>query len=191
METKQLLKTVIAAAVLAIASLPAAAQQQTQETFAPQKQQSKSTAAKSAKVWTDDDVSSLRSPADAYVTEKNAEAAAAAQQAAAAKQAAANPAHHDSPPRLSNPKTAEDADKMIDWENRDIAAQQQYIERLKNQIETAAPGQKEHLQETLQKEIQIVADTQKERNGLVAQKQALEKKPDAGSNKATAPPQSQ
>lgn len=188
MRTKQFFRGLIVVAVALGTSLTATAQ-----TTAPQKQEAKSTQAKRAKVWTADDLSSLRSPADVYTQEKEAqaaEAAAAARQASAAKQAAASPAHHDSPPLLSNPKTTEDADKMIDWENRDIAAQQQYIERLKNQIETAPPGQKEHLQETLQKEIQIVADTQKERDGLAAQKQALEKKPAAGNAPAT-PPSSQ
>jgi hypothetical protein len=81
------------------------------------------------------------------------------------------------PPKLSNPKTPADADQMIAWENRDIAAQQEYVERLKKQLETAPPDQQKHLEDTLQNRIQVIADTQKERDGLITQKQALEKKP--------------
>lgn len=192
MRTKQLFEIIVTAAVVCGASLTATAQQQTPQTAAPQKHQSKSTAAKSAKVWTDDDVSSLRSPADAYVAEKNAEDAAATKQAAAAKQVAAKPAqpHDAAPPALSNPKTTEDADKMIAWEDRDIAAQQQFAQELQKQLDAAPPDQQEHLQKALQERMQIIASTQRERDGIAAQKEKLEKKPAAGSN-AAAPPQSQ
>src|SRR5579864_7451995 len=108
MRTKQFFRALIVAVVASGTSLTAAAQQQTAQTAAPQKQEAKSTPAKRAKVWTADDLSSLRSPADVYTQEKEAQAAedaAAAKQAATAKQAAAGPAKHDAPPLLSNPKT--------------------------------------------------------------------------------------
>ena len=195
MRTKQLFEIIVTAAVVCGASLTATARQQTSQTAAPQKREAKPAPAKSAKVWTDDDVSSLRSPADAYVAEKSAESAAAAdaaKQAAAAKQVAAKPAqpHDTAPPALSNPKTTEDADKMIAWEDRDIAAQQQFAQELQKQLDAAPPDQQEHLQKALQERMQIIASTQRERDGIAAQKEKLEKKPAAGSN-AAAPPQSQ
>ncbi|MGH9780373.1 MAG: hypothetical protein ACRD33_01020, partial [Candidatus Acidiferrales bacterium] len=170
------------------ASLMAGAQQPPPQTPAKQKQEAKPASAKSAKVWTADDLTSLRSPSDTYVEEKQAQAAEAAAASAAKQQAAAKPAKPVAgPPMLSNPKTPDDADKMIAWENRDITSQQEYVEILKKRLETAPADQKEHLQQVLRERIQIVAATQKERDGLAADKQALEKKA-AATNGAAQPP---
>jgi len=197
MRTKQLFRVIIAAAVVSGASLTATAQQKAPQTAAPQKQEAKPIPVKTAKVWSDDDLTSLRSPADIYAEEKQAQAAqaaAAAKQTAAAKQAVATKPtqpHDVAPPALSNPKTTEDADKMIAWENRDIAAQQQFAQELQKQLDAAPPDQQEHLQKALQERMKIIADTQRERDGIVAQEKQLEKKPAAGSNAPATPPPSQ
>lgn len=189
MRTKQLFGIIITAAVVSGTSLTATAQQQTSQTAAPQKQQVKSTPTKTAKVWSDDDLSSLRSPADAYKEEKEAQTA---QAAAAAKPAA--PAKQGESPAWSKVwtiKTPDDAQKAIDWDNRDIAAQQQYADRLRNQLDTAPPDQRDHLQQTLNHELEVIATTVKERDGITAQQKQLEKKSAAGTNAPATPPQSQ
>lgn len=193
MRTKQFSRMVITAAFVLGGSLAAA--QETPQTTAAQKQVAQPAAAKSPIVWTNDDVKTLRSPADIYTKEKEAQAAAAAaaakQAAAAAKQAAAKPAPRGAPPALSNPKTPEDADKMIAWENRDIAAEQQFVDELKQEAEQAPPDQKDRLQRLLQQHIEELANTRKEMEGLVVKKKDLEKKPAAGNNTAATTPPSQ
>lgn len=193
----RMLSRIFGAVPLALlVSLPATAQQQ-----APAKPQSAQQSAKPApakpkpaKVWSDDDVQSLRSPADYYRDQKQADEAAAdaatAQAAAAAKQAAAKPGPKDvAPPALSNPKTVGAADQMIAWENRDIAAQQDFARNLEQQLAAAPPDQKARLQKALDDRMKIIADTQKERDGLVAQRDKLQQKPADNGSVPQQPPQ--
>src|SRR5579864_3449103 len=189
MRTKQLFGIIITAAVVSGASLTAMAQQQTSQATAPQKQEAKPAPPKTTtKVWSDDDLTSLRSPADVYKEEKEAQTA---QAAAAAKPAAtAKPGESPAWSKVWTIKTPADAQKAIDWDNRDIAAQQQYADRLKNQLDTAPADQRDHLQQTLNHELEVIASTVKERDGIAAQQKQLEKKSAAGTNApATLPPQ--
>lgn len=142
----------------------------------------------SHKVWTNDDVNSVRSPADIYVDAKYTQAAGSA---ASEQPAAGKPAKHVASPALSNPKTLGDADKMIAWEKRDVDAQTEYVELLKKQIEEAPQEDKERLKKVLQERIQILADTRGEMETLVEQKKELQKKAAANNNSAAAQPPSQ
>lgn len=188
MLTKQLPRFVVIAALAFAGSLSVQAQQP--QAADSQKQQVKPAPAKPAVVWTDDNISSVRSAADAYAEQKRAaEAAAAAAQAANAAKPAPKPSPKDhTPPSLSNPKTVEAADGMIAWENRDIAAQQQFLQELQKRIDSAPPDQIARLQQNLQAHAQTLAETQKERDTLVTQKQQLEKKAAAGSAASSQPP---
>jgi hypothetical protein len=145
-------------------------------------------ASKSHKVWTNDDVSSVRSPADTYMDARYPQAAGTD---GSKQPAAATPAKHAAAPALSNPQTVEDADKMIAWEKRDVDAQTEFVEQLKKQIEEAPPEDKERLNKLLQERIQILADTRAEMETLVQQKKELQKKPAADSNTAAAQPSAQ
>ena len=135
---------------------------------------------KTHKVWTDDEVSTLRTPEDNYIEQKQAaEAAAAAAAAAAAQQAKSTPKsekHVGAAPALSNPKSPEDADRMIAWENRDVDAQQELIDKVRTQVEQATPETREALEKDLAKHIKMLEDTKKERDALVTQKKELTKK---------------
>jgi hypothetical protein len=135
---------------------------------------------KAHKVWTDDEVSTLRTPEDNYVEQKQAaEAATAAATAAAAQQAKSNPKsdkHVGGPSALSNPKSPADADRMIAWENRDVDAQQELIDRLRTQLEQASPETRDQLDKSLTSHLKMLENTKKERDALVAQKKELEKK---------------
>jgi hypothetical protein len=134
---------------------------------------------KAHKVWTDDEVSTLRTPEDNYIEQKQAAEAAAAAAAAAAQQAKSTPKsekHVGAAPALSNPKSPEDADRMIAWENRDVDAQQELIDKERTQVEQASPETREALEKDLTKHIKMLEDTKKERAALVTQKKELEKK---------------
>jgi hypothetical protein len=172
--------TLVAFVTAVLVLTPAARSQNSSQPAAPQQEQK--VVAKPHKVWTSDDLGTLRSPADVYLEaeQKQAEeqAAAAAQQAAAAKQAAGTqPAKKkNNPPKLSNPKTTQDADNMIAWEERDIQSQTEYVAQLRQQLADAPADDKPRLEKMIQERIQIIADTKQERDGLAAQKNALAKK---------------
>jgi hypothetical protein len=151
-------------------------------------------AAKSHKVWTDDDLGSLHrsgglaiSSADAPAT---SDASAASVPSAAdstktpAKQADSAKPPKDHPPLLSNPKTPADADGMIAWEQRDIDSQQEYVDRLQTELEQAPPERREHLQSVIAERQQVLADTRREQQQLIAQKKTLEKKSAGNDNVA-------
>lgn len=182
-----LIKTLPRFAVIAALALAGSlsVQAQQSQTSDSQKQQVKPapSPAKPAAVWTDDNISSVRSAADIYAEQKKAaDAAADAARAASAAKLAPKPAPKDhAPASLSNPKTIEDADGMIAWESRDIAAQQQFLQELQKRIDSAPPDQRARLQQNLQEHAQTLAETQKERDALVTQKQQLEKKAAPGS----------
>ena len=143
--------------------------------------------AKARKVWTNEDVSSLQAPADAYIEKKQAQEEAAAKQAAASQQPGpAKSANTPHPPLLSNPKTAQEADQMIAWEQRDIDAQEEDLARLRKQLEEAPPSDKERVQKLVEQHIRILDETRKEQEGLKAQRKALEKK--LAPDKTTNPP---
>jgi hypothetical protein len=136
------------------------------------------TASKPHKVWTDDDLGAIRSRGDITVaatqnptiptTDDNHAAAAPAKTPAAAQP--------KGKAALSNPKTTEEADGMIAWEQRDIDSQQEFVDRLQAELEQAPPDQKERLQKSLAERQQYLADTRQEQQALIAQKKLLQKK---------------
>lgn len=172
-------------------SIPAPA---TQQSPASPSQKTKPAPAKSTKVWTEDDIASVRTAQDNYMDQQRAQEEAAAEAAATAKQqaAAAKPEKQAGAPLLSNPKSVDSADKMIAWEQKDIDSQQEYLAKLQKQLETAPPDQQAHIQAWIDQEIKTIADTKKEQAGLQAQKKDLEKKAAAVNNGAAQQqPQSQ
>ncbi len=142
------------------------------------------------KVWTEDDLGSIRRHGDITVAAAQNPAMPVSADAAAAPgaktSAAARPAGKAA---LSNPKTAEEADSMIAWEQRDIDSQQEYLDRVQEQLDRAPADQKEHFQKILAERQQILADTRREQQQLIAQKKTLQKKSAGGSSVASAQPQ--
>jgi hypothetical protein len=142
--------------------------------------QDSSTAPKKHKVWTDDEVTTLRTPEDNYLEQKQAAEAANAAAAAAAREQAKSKLksekHAGGPPALSNPKSADDADRMIAWENRDVQAQQELIDKLHTELEQASEDDRDRLEKYLAKQSETLAQIKRERDALVAQKKDLEKK---------------
>jgi hypothetical protein len=133
---------------------------------------------KAHKVWTEDEVSTLRTPEDNYIEQRQAAEAAAAA-AATAQQAKLTPKpekHVGAASALANPKSPADADRMIAWENRDVDAQQELIDKERTLVEQATPETREALEKDLAKHIKMLENTKKERGALVTQKKELEKK---------------
>jgi len=186
MKNSFLASAILASAAALGLSAPAFAQSNPHKKTAPAKQAKP--APKPHKVWTDDEIGSLRSPANSYMDANYNQAAGTPD---SEQPAAAKPRPHAAAPALSNPKTVDDADKMIAWEKRDVDAQTEYVERLKKQIEEAPQEDKERLKKVLRERIQILADTRGEMETLVGQKKELQKKAAANSNSAAAQPPSQ
>jgi hypothetical protein len=144
--------------------------------------------AKSHKTWTDDDVKSLRTPGDNYVLEKESQAAAARTQAEAeqaTKQSAAEPANQRGKHGLANPKSLDEADRMIAWEQRDLDAQQEAVDRTRKELAEAAPEEKAHKQKVLEQYLENVENVRREKQALLKQKGELEKKAKASPNSAS------
>jgi len=152
----------------------------------------KRAAIKPHKVWTDDDIRSGRRADSLYVPTASVEGAGSATvtpPASASKETSAENSGPKGKPALSNPKTPAEADGMIAWEQRDIDAQQEFVDRMQAELEQVVPERREHLQKVIAERQQAVADTRREQQGLIAQKKELEKKASAkGSVTAAAQP---
>jgi hypothetical protein len=147
--------------------------------------------AKPHKVWTDDDLGTIRSRGNITVAaaQNPAMPVAAGTEPSPAVKPSASP-HSAGKAALSNPKTAAEADGMIAWEQRDIDSQQEFVDRLQAELEQAPPDQRERLQKSLAERQQYLADTRQEQQGLIAQKKVLEKKhSDEGNLAASSSPQ--
>lgn len=163
---------------------------QTTNTAQPAKQKQ---ASKSHKVWTEDNISTVRTQSDKVIDSNDRQQqaaieAAAAAQDAAQKQAAGDPAAKPvKKAPLSQAKSAEDAEAKIEWEKRDIQGQEEYISSLEERLSSATPEEKAHLQQLIVLHKQYIADTQKEMQGLVEQKKNFQKNPNPSAAEPPAP----
>ena len=164
------------AAILFAATGTSSLAQDAQDAKPSQAPAKESSAPKKHKVWTDDEVSTLRTPEDNYIEQKQVAEAAAAAAAQQAKSTPKSEKHVGAAPALSNPKSPEDADRMIAWESRDVDAQQEFIDKERTQVEQAGPENREVLEKDLAKHLTMLENTKKERDALVTQKKELEKK---------------
>jgi hypothetical protein len=154
--------------------------------------QQKTAATRQHRVWTDDDLGSLHRSPGVTVAQAHPESEMPKAQgdpesapAADAKKPASKSALKTGPDALAHPKTTDDAEKMIAWEQRDIDSQQEFVDRLQEQIEQAPADQKEHLQKVLAQHQQSLADVRREQQQLIADKKLLGKKA-AGDSSASA-----
>jgi len=185
MKTRHFFRVIIAAAAFSGASLTATAQQASQAA-APQKQEAKPATAKTTKVWSDDDLSSLRSAADNYQAEQAKEKEA---QKAAAQQASPQTAVADA----SKPKTVQQADGMIADKQRTFASEQEYLEQVKKQANDPSVSglEKKRVEWRLESHTATAQHLASEIKQLQADRDALAKKAAAGTNAPATPPPSQ
>jgi hypothetical protein len=186
MKTKNtiVIRVILTSATALGLSSSAFAQSDSQKSATPPKQHKQ--APKKEKVWTNDDFGSVPTPS---AKENQTASTAASEQPVAANQPAhANQRKGGGPPVLTNPKSLEDADKMIAWENRDIAAQEEFLEKVKREIDEAPADQKERLTKLLQERTQILANTRNELKNLEKKKKDIEKPPAENAAAAAEPP---
>ena len=143
----------------------------------------KAAPAKPHKVWTDDDVTTLRTPADHYADHQEAaqeEATAAAKTKADAAKSATAPASYPEGVKpahaaLSDPKSTEEADKMIAWEKRDLDAQSEYIRQMQERASNSSGAERDHCLAEKARMEGVMAQTQQEVKALKTQRAELEK----------------
>ncbi len=195
MKTSMLMSAIVAGVVALGASSSTFAQDNSQKSATAKHRKPanpQAPAAKTHRVWTEDDLARVRTPADAYAEKEEAQAQAQAttRQAQVSEQSSATAAKPQKTPPLAHANSADDADKKIAWEQRDIEGQEEFIDGLQQELRDAAPDRKEHLQQLIEQHKQILADTRKELAGLQAQKKEFEK-PAASRVAADAQPPSQ
>jgi hypothetical protein len=142
-------------------------------------------AGKHRRVWTNDDVVLLRTPADNYLAEKEAKEAAEAE--AAAKLAAQPKATKEVPLEINLPTSVEETQLLIKNKEQDISDDQAMLASLNTELATVAEEQKK----ARQKEIEIVAaELDRARNELKGLQDHLVElhKPPASESTATPPP---
>jgi len=196
MKTSVLMSAIVALAVALGASSVVMAQDSSQKSALPAKHRKptkpREPAPKAHKVWTEDDLTTVRKPADIYADKEatRAEAAAGAQKQTddATQTAAAKPTKALPVAPLAHANSVDDADKKIAWEQRDIEGQEEFIDRLQQELSEAPPDRREHLQKLIEEHNRILADTRKELAGLQAQKKELEKPAASNVTAAVQPP---
>ena len=195
MKNSSLLRAVIASTIVIGFSASAYAQSEPQKKDSTTSTQSQKPAPKPRKVWTEDNLSTVRTQADLYIEAKDRQSTAAASatasvQTPAEKQPAGNSQKPNTAP-LAHAKSAEDADAKIEWEKKDIQGQEEYLTRMQGELEQASPERKEHIQKLIEQHKQILADTQKELQGLQEQKKDFQKNPAGQTAPAGSQPPSQ
>lgn len=133
---KRMIQIIVTALALGVAACAAGAQQ------APPPAKAEPAKPKAKKVWSNEDVTSLRHPADVYEEKKRKqaeeEAAKAKQQSAPGKAAPQSSGEKAaSPADAYLPKTVEEAEKRIAEKREEIQFQTEYIERLRDAVANA------------------------------------------------------
>ncbi len=145
--------------------------------------------AKQRKIWTNDDLILLRTPADIYLLEKEAREAAEAEAAAkdAALKAAATPGKEPAL-EIKLPDTPEETEKMLKNTQDDIQEETVVLDRLRKEF----PDTPEKQQPEKQKEIDRLAGNletlQKDVKALQEHLQTLREKSQSENPPAPAPP---
>lgn len=146
---------------------------------------------KKAKVWTDDNIDSLRSPADVYQMQQEQEN----EQAEASKQPAAKQAGTQSSAQqgmypVPVAKTPQQADQIIASDQQDIKEQQDSIKQTEQELATAPDSYKDRLNWRLNSRKAAIARLQAQIADLQKQKNALQSKASAANGAAPSSPAS-
>jgi chromosome segregation ATPase len=152
-------KTLAATAAVLVAAAVAVAQDTTQKAAQSARQKP---AVNSHKVWTEDDIAALRSPADDYLMQKEAQAAAAA---LANQRAATNLALQ---PSLApkQPSTLEETERAIKDSLEDIQDQKNTLARLNKELDETPEDQRAERAKEIERRTAVLQASQEELKGF-------------------------
>lgn len=167
---------------------PPPAQPPSQSTAAREAQtaQGESPKGKTKKVWTNDDLITLRTPMDIYLLEKEAQAAAEAE--VAAEKAAQEKLGKEAPPAPELPASREDTLKLIDAKTTEISEDQATLDRYTAEVDNEPPDRKEQMQAEINR---ITGELPKKKLELKTLQDHLEELTKAQPAEASAPPPQQ
>jgi hypothetical protein len=141
-------------------------------------------AAKQKKVWTEEDVILLRTPADNYQVEKEAREAAAKQ---AALQAALKPEKQPTPePKL--PATAEETEKKLKETQVYIQEETDALDKLRKDLLDAPAELRAHKQEEIDRVNRLLESSERDLRALEEHLQTFHEKPQEAPPAAPEPP---
>jgi hypothetical protein len=142
---------------------------------------------KRRKVWTNDEVIVLRTPADNYQVEKEAKGAAEADAAAkeATRKAAAKP-EKEPPLDIKLPATPEETEKMLKGAQDDIQEEEVVLEKLQKELQDTPAEQKTEKQKEIDRLTASLENLRRDVKALRHQLQTFPVKPQ-GENPPAAP----
>lgn len=171
---------------------PAAAAQQPPAQPAPQKaKEQPKPKPKAKRVWSEEEVKELRKPWDQVEEEKKEEAkpGAAADAKAAGPEAAKPEGEAVDPDAPILPKTVEEADKMLEYKNTEVRAQQELVAELQRALyDEASTESREDLKQKIEKARIKLRESQDEYKRINTARQELRAKKEGEAPPPTKPP---
>ena len=151
------------------------------------KQKAQAPAPKKPVVWTDDNISSVRSSSDLYQMEQGDKSDPQQVSARTAAPAAAGSQNGRPVPQV---RTAQQADDLIAGDKQKIQSEQDYIQQTEKQLSTAPDSYKPRLQWRIQTHTNIINELQSEISAVQKEKDALAKQgqPSPASSPTAQPP---
>lgn len=138
---------------------------------------------KNAKLWTDDNIESVRSPDEIYLKQQEL----AKEKLEAAKEAAKKLASLQVCSAGPTVKTIQQADEMIAQDKQDLKAQKDYIKQMEDQLANDPNADKQRLEWRIESRSATAARIQDEIASLQKQKNVLAKNAPAESGSAPSP----
>jgi hypothetical protein len=122
------------------------------------------------KIWTNDDIVSLRSPADEYLMQKEAQATA---EALAKLHHAAISTPEPSQETKPQPNSVEEAERAITNSLADIQDQQATLDRLSKELDESPEDQKSPKKKEIERRSAVLQESQKELKALQDRREDL------------------
>jgi hypothetical protein len=158
-----------AAAATLFAPAVALAQDTTQKSAQPAAYK---TASKPHKVWTEDDIESLRSPGDVYRLQKEAQAAAQASN----HEAAPNKLAPQTTVAIKQPATLEETERAIKDSQDDIQDQKDTLARLSQELRESPADQKAVREKEIERRTAVLQESQNQLKAFQVSRDDLARK---------------
>lgn len=151
-----------------------------QDAAYPPASQSAKPPAKKPKVWTDDNIASVRTPADIYQDQERQQSAV---QQAAKKKTAEEAKLPSPPPGFMKPTTLQQADALLAQSQSNLKSEQEYVQQTQKELATAPDSYKDRLHWRIQARTKIINKLQSDIAALQKDRDALAKNSGDGTSK--------
>lgn len=145
-------------------------------------------AAKQKKVWTEEDVILLRTPADNYQVEKEAKESAEAHAAAKEKAIRTAAKSETPPPDIKLPATPEETEKMLKDTQEDIQQETDVLAKLRKELPDGSAEEQAQKKKEIDRLDVLLEASQRDLKALQQHLKTLREKPQGENPPATPPP---